>query len=329
MAKPNRLARHIAIITGIILAVFLGVFYYSNRIFISDLISSAAFTPSEQITDITARLDLTDRAKTMLFATHPALSSRDDFSAHCNPDQDDISVLGCYTNGKIYLFDIKEDDLSGIIESTTAHELLHAAWERLDAPTKNKISAELTAVYNDSKYHDLLAEDLSIYDDSERIDELHSRVGTEITDLPSSLETYYARYFKNQDQIVKYYDGYIAPFRELSAEIDSLTAKLDDLNATIDADTKSYYKSAEDLSKEVDDFNSCAAKSGCFATESAFYAKMNELLDKQAALDQAYDSLDQKINDYNKLVEEYNDNIIRSKDLENAINSNSKVEKVN
>ena len=318
--------KSIIVIAIVALVVACGLGLHFNYRLISDFISAKFFTASSEIESVEKSIELTDRAKNIFYASHPTLESQDAFNLACESYDDEISVLGCYTNGKIYLYDIKNDELAGVVESTAAHELLHAVWERMSANEKTEVSSYIKSVYDDEKYHDTLAEDLEIYDDEERIEELHSRIGTEIADLPTELENHYAKYFKNQDLVVDFYDNYITPFKELSAEIDAMSEKLERMNAEIDQKTAAYYQAADELSSKIDEFNRCVNTPNCFATDAISYARRNALLAEQSALDQTYDELSDLVDEYNDLVEEYNASILRGQALEEAINSNKQTE---
>ena len=322
--KPQKIILALAIIaTGV-----LGVLAYHNRQLLMDWFSGLSYSATPELATIENSVSLTNSGKLILHASHPLLASRDDFNAHCDSHDEQISVLGCYTGGKIYVYNIDEADLAGIKESTIAHELLHAVWARLSNSEKSDLSTELIKVYNDEKYHTRLSEDLETYDNAEQIDELHSRIGTEIADLPDALEAHYAKYFENQDLVVDYYDSYITPFRELSEEIERLSIKLEDLSKKIEELTSLYYATAEKLSADIDEFNKCAHTVGCYATDALFYNVRNKLVARKDAIEDDYENLNKLINEYNALVKEYNENVVRGETLENMINSNAKVEDI-
>ena len=315
-----------SIITVLVVTVItlLGLGFYFNHQAIFDFISANTYSPSPEISAIESKIKLTDGAKNVFRASRPSLESREAFNDHCDSYNADVSILGCYTGGHIYLYNITSNELNGVIESTAAHELLHAEWERMSPAEKADISAAINNVYNDPKYHNLLAEDLATYDESERIEELHSRIGTEIADLPDALESHYAKYFENQDLVVDFYNSYITPFRELSDELDNLSAQLENLNKQIEEKTEIYKNRVDQLSSRIDQFNSCADTVGCFATGSAFYARRNELVAEQKAIDVMYEELNSLVNQYNAIVAEYNENVVRGENLDQMMNSNYK-----
>ncbi|MBQ9020035.1 hypothetical protein IJ096_01805 [Candidatus Saccharibacteria bacterium] len=294
--------------------------YLINFSPLRDTISNLSYTPPSEVTTLEEKLTLTDPAKTTFRATRPALETQSSFNDHCRSHDAEISVLGCYTDGHIYIYNITEPKLSGIVESTAAHELLHAAWDRLSESDKSTVSTYLNQVY--SEHHEELSKDLAIYDDADQLDELHSRIGTQIADLPDYLETYYARYFTNQDTIVAYYNNYSTPFNELKSQMESLKSDLDDLKSTIDSETSKYYSRSDTLTKAIEEFNSCAKSPGCFATTTEFNARRNELVDEQNDLGELYNHINSAVESYNQKVNEYNNSILRTEELQNAMNSN-------
>lgn len=318
--KPRKKSEKIISAISIIIILACGVNFLLQQDFVKDRLTAWSFNPSAEISAITEKLNLTDAGKLIFNASTPALESREDFNKHCDSHEEEVSVLGCYTDRKIYLYDIKTDELSGVVESTAAHELLHAVWERLSSSEQDEIKIKLDQVFAD--HHDLLAEDLESYDESEWTDELYVRIATQIADLPDELEEHYAKYFNDQDAVVAYYDSYITPFRELEEEMRTLEKELGELGAKIDQQTAEYESRANSLSAAVDEFNNCADTINCFSSIQAFTARRNELLAEQAALDALYEELNANIETYNQKVEKYNSSLLRTKELENIINSN-------
>ena len=192
------------IIGGVILAliVAIGVAIYSNRVLIRDWISAMSYEEPERVSQIEKDLGLTDNGSLILRASHTMLETENEFNENCCSYDVEISITGCYAESYIHIYEINYAELDGIMESTVAHELLHAVWERLDGSEKERIGQILREVYNDSRFHGKLLADLGIYESDNFLDELHSRVGTEFKDLPSDLEEHYAKYFKDQDVVV-------------------------------------------------------------------------------------------------------------------------------
>lgn len=321
--KAKRQARIVFLIFGILFLCY-ALFTFTD---LKDIIKNIGYQAPADVATLTNKLPFTDKAKTIFYATRPALESRDEFNQHCDSHDIDISVLGCYTDGKIYLYNVDSTDLPDVVESTATHELLHAAWERLNIFEKTAIEIELEKVYQSNK--ELLAGDLDLYDVDDRMDELHSRIGTEIANLPESLEHHYAKYFTDQDAVVALYERYHEPFEKLKNEIDTLSQELETMQKDIDARAKDYYQKSEDLNKRIDEFNNCANTLGCFSSQPAFNSRRQSLVSEQNSLEEVYKAINTTIVNYNDKVTQYNNNILRSKTLENMINSNAPVEEIN
>lgn len=327
--RESKIKPYMIIIGGMaVFAGMAGVAVYKNRINIADWISGLSYTPTAEISALEDTIGLTDSSRRILHATHPSLESREAFNTLCDSHDRSVSVLGCYTNNKIYLYDITDEELSGVKESTMAHELLHAVWDRMSDGEKSSLSEKLTEVYDNEQYRSLLEEDLELYDEDKRMDELHSRIGTEIVELPEELEAHYAKYFKDQDTLVRYFNQYVTPFRDLSQKIKSIASRLTELDATIQDQSKVYYELADNLSADITKFNDCANQSGCFSSSTAFQGARNELVSRKDSIEQSFAQVNALIKEYNSLVEEYNESVFRGKNLETIINSNATVETI-
>ena len=309
----------LAILAGIATAVIL------NRVWIIDFVRGMGYEPTSEMARIRDELELTDRGEFLFKATHPKLSEKDDFNKNCRQAGDsEIAVLGCYTNNDIYIYNITESELNGIRELTTAHELLHAVWARMGENERKNWETVLNRVYNDNQ--EILKDEIETYVSSERQEELYVRAGTEIKNLPASLEEHYAEIFKDQDKIVDFYDKYISVFKEIEERMNELKSEMDEMGGEIDLKTKEYERRSGQLEADVVSFNACAKQAGCFETQAEFYARRRELVSEQEALNTLYEELNRMIQEYNALVNEYNSNVIKSQDLNQKINSNTRPE---
>ncbi len=271
---------------------------------------------------IRSDLQLTDRGMFLFNAAQPILNERDDFNVNCRASAVETAVLGCYAAENIFIYNIVDDELQGIRELTTAHELLHVVYAKMSSNERAVFKNDLDEVYSDNRA--VLEEDLKIYSETERYEELYVRAGTQVKKLPDSLEEHYAKIFKDQDRIVDFYESYIAVFKRLKTEIEALEKQLDVLDAEIDSKTASYEQRAKDYSARVDEFNDCADRIGCFTTESEFYSRRNNLENERAAIDALYAELNNLVIKYNELVKKYNGYVLETEQLNNKINSSIK-----
>ncbi len=312
------------IFLALLILVAAGVVWKGSWIY--DYYRAQTYQPSSEMARIRESLNLTEQGKFLFNASQPELDSAADFNTNCQSNNSEMAVLGCYTVGTIYVYNIDSAELDGIRELTTAHELLHAVWARMSEEEKSALNSALAEVRatNSAK----LEEEIGTYDASESQEELYVRAGTEVANLPETLEQHYAKIFRDQDAVVAYYDRYIGVFQSLQTELDSLAAEMETAKTTIDLKTKEYEKRSGQLNADIVSFNSCAEVVGCFETEAEFSAERAELVMEQEALEVLYEELNGLITDYNAKVERYNTGVTRGEKLNTLINSNAKPKEV-
>ena len=306
----------------IILFVLITVLFL-NREWFYDYYRGMSYKPSSEMARIRDDLLLTGQGEFWFNAAQPVLSDADEFNAHCRPvGNTEVAVLGCYTEGNIYVYDIDSEELEGIRELTAAHELLHVRWAKMSEGEKDKLRPYLDQVLEN--HRDVLGDEIDIYDESEKIEELYVRAGTEVDDLPFELEEHFAEVFSDQDKIVRFYNSYIGVFRRLEAEMDSLKTEMEQIEADINAKTDEYRVRFSTLNAEIEDFNDCAKTEGCFATEWEFTLRRNQLIAEQNNLQGLYNEIDGLIDTYNEKVEAYNADVVRTDELNQMVNSTSR-----
>ncbi len=295
-----------------------------NRQWIYDWWRGMNYAPSSKMASIRDDLNLTERGTFLFNASQPELNERESFNSYCRGGQTEIAVLGCYANGNIYIYNITEEQLDGIRELTTAHELLHAVFARMDDGAKAELRPMLEQVRKENK--DTFEQDLNTYAANEQFEELYVRAGTEVANLPEALERHYAEIFRDQDRIVKFYDSYITVFRQLKEELETLSQEMEKLGDEITQTTTEYEKRLDQLNADITSFNSCAATVGCFKTEAEFGSRRGVLVSEQMALEQMYNSINNMVDEYNAKVELYNADVLQSNQLNTVINSSKKPE---
>lgn len=255
MARSVRKVLVSTLWTVVVLAVIAGLAVgYMNRQTIQDHFAAAEFEPSTRVSQIEANLMLTPEGTRVFRASHPTVEGREQFNVVCgrNGHGDGGHVLGCFSDSVIHLFEINDERLTGIVEVTAAHELLHATFSRMDASEQERLSGRLTEAY-EAMLVDRpdLKERMSVYEGLSAAgfaNELHSVLGTEIRGLPDWLEEHYARWFAQRAVIVDFYESYSDVFASLKQQAEVLNAQLEELRHEIE--TKS-----DDYSAEVERFN--------------------------------------------------------------------------
>ena len=296
-----------------------------NREWIYDHYRGMTYQPSSGMLEIRNSLGLTGQGEFLFNASQPALEEKEEFNSICQAKLVETAILGCYTAGNIYVYNIVDAELKGIRELTTAHELLHAVWARMDEDEQKALEPTLDQVL---KENNALGEELAIYDANERQEELYVRAGTEIKKLPETLEKHFAEIFVNQDKIVDYYDSYIQVFKELETEMDALKNEMTGIETNLNAKINEYEARIAQLNAEIDSFNSCAAVAGCFVSETEFYNERAILVAEQQNLEVLYAEINNLVDLYNAKVEQYNADILRGENLNQKINSTAKPQEI-
>ncbi|MBR3368282.1 hypothetical protein IKG45_00620 [Candidatus Saccharibacteria bacterium] len=309
------------IIKTIIWLIFLGAVAFAiiNFQALKDTYFAMTFSPSNEISEIEKSLELTDKGHRIFFASSPVINTADDFNQNCKSAGEDVSTLGCYNGQRIYIYNIDSEELKGIKESTAAHELLHAVWQRLSTADRENLIPTLESVYEKSSED--FKKTLKTYDESAKTEEIYVRSATQIKSLPENLEKHYAEIFEDQDRIVDFYESYIAPFNAIEQETEALHAELDEIMARIEQGRADYDVRSTNFSTAVTEFNDCASVAGCFASNYAFSTRRSELLAEQSSLNDLLNSINADIDLYNSKAELYNSKVIHGRELNSIINS--------
>jgi len=283
-------------------------FLYLNRQYVMDQITVWSYTPSADIQTIEDRIDLTSKGRFNFYATQPVVSDADQFNKDCPRQEVGNPILGCYSAQRIYVYDINNAELDGIEEVTSAHEMLHAVWERTDADDQAEIGTLLKAEYQKrSATEPDLVERMQYYqrtEPGEFLNELHSILGTEDSALSPELETYYKKFFNDRQKVVDLHDKYDSVFKNLKSQSDTLYSELTDLGKSIDTRTTKYNADVKQLSADIDSFNT-RANSGEFTTVSQFNSERASLMRRSDQLDADRAAISADITIYNDKFAQY------------------------
>jgi hypothetical protein len=215
-----------------------GLLANENRIF--DYWRLRGYTPPANVAQLATDTTMNDYARHLFYLNKPGvLPTVASFRQHCPENQDTI-VLGCYHSGEngIFVYDVPDPTLGGVQQVTAAHEMLHAAYGRLSHHDKTVLNAQLQAFYKHGLADKQVLDELKIYKVTEPDslpDEMHSLFGTEITQLPPGLESYYKKFFTDRSKIVGYQARYQTQFTQRQDAIAADDKQLNDLKAQINA----------------------------------------------------------------------------------------------
>lgn len=282
----------------IVLLLVVGAFW--QRQFIYDEYKLRTFTPTAEVSQLATEATMTDGAKRIYFVNQPEQKQKANFADFCPNSSAETAVLGCYLSGQqgIYLLEVTNSELQGIEQVTAAHEMLHAAYDRLPSKEKKRINQALRDFYQKYPDNKVVQDTLKSYKKSsqtELINEMHSIFGTQISDLPAVLNDYYSQYFVDRRKLVTYYEKYEQAFTSRQQRIDSYDAELNSIKLSLD----SVEKTAEAQKAELD-------------------TRLKQL--EQYERGNQVDAYNSSVNSYNALVQAYNANINRIQSLVDQYN---------
>ena len=300
-----------------------------NRQYATDQVSVWAYNLPSSVEAIEERIDFSDKGTFYFYATQPSVDSAEAFNRDCPRQETGSPILGCYSAGRIHIFDIQNQQLDGIEEVTAAHEMLHAVWERKSSDEQKKVGSLLRAEY--AKLTDgELKERMDYYartEPGEFENELHSILGTEYKGLGAELENYYGQFFDDRDKVLALHAKYDSVFKSLQAQSETLFEQLSTLGKSIETRSIQYNTDVSQLSSDIESFNGRADR-GEFSSMAQFYNERSVLIARSNQLAADRDSINNDIANYNSLYEEYqslsseievlNDSIDSIKDLKPA-----------
>lgn len=246
----------------LVVLALLSLGLFTQRQVVRDRLRLRGYTPPAPIAKLAELMTLTDQGRTLFYVNKPVLTAdKNEFGARClgkkSGTDGTATVLGCYHGNDtgIFLYEVTDPRLNGVIEVTAAHELLHAAYDRMSVEDRRQLQAQMEDAAKDKKT--AVFTKLKKYKgaNTEEIwDELHSILGTEFTDLPKSLEAHYAAYFKNRAAIAAAFRNYEAEFLSRQTKVENYDKEAAALRSRIEsqkADLESRNKELAELQKTM------------------------------------------------------------------------------
>lgn len=288
-------------------AAFIGVFTQGH---VSDYLSAAQYNVSPKMGTIVENISLTDPADLVFKASHPTLNKTQQFNQQCGAslDRESVQILGCYTSGKIHLFEVTDERLAGMTEVTAAHELLHAMYQRLNFVEKANLKTLLKSEYEKtSKSDPAIVERMKVYaelNEDDFMNELHSVLGTEVENLSPALEGHYRTVFTDRGSVFKLFDSYTTYLKDLNDKIDDLTGKINALNVALGEEAEAYREALDSFNRDVDAFVQRNQQYEFSDNQGEFYRLRDEFTVRKSQLEQEREGLNAKVAEYNKLRDE-------------------------
>ncbi len=315
--------------------LFIGAFLFTswigmNQDMVLDWLQVKPTANSPEVERLAAATTMTRSAQRLFYRQNPTIEQRRNFMITCSKVPVKGVMLGCYTRGKIAIQLVKEPKLDGIMEVTAAHEMLHAAYDKMSQWERDRLSPLLETTVSQVKDPRLMKV-LNQYKVSDRLrylNELHSHLGTEIMDLANpELDKHYQHYFVDRRRLVSFAVKSGAAMRQtdermeaLKVEIDrmekelktqkadlakfktTLTASSDDL-ASQSSEVTRLRERAESTSSSSE-FNALAAEFE--AAKNNFNADVNRHNEQVQQQREQVNAFNEMLETYNKKVDEYN-----------------------
>ncbi len=308
LPAPPRRRRAPLIVTAAVLLVvgLLAALAITNRQYLVDQWTVWNYNPSSVIQGYADRATMTDHGEFLFFASQPVVAASDEFNSVCQNNEEGSGVLGCYTHRDmvITLFDITDPQLDGMEEVVAAHEMLHAAWDRMGDDEQARLTVLLEAESEKLSGDSDFAARMEVYsrtEPGERVNELHSIIGTEEADLGPELEEYYGQYFRDRAALVALHLTSNAVFEQIEEQTAALVAEIDQLKVEIEADLATYNSGYDKLNADIEDFNR-RADAGEFESQQQFDNERAALLARQGSLDALFSSIKAREATYNAKI---------------------------
>ena len=303
---------------SIVAIIIVGFFAWNQRYAIYDYVRLQNYTPSPEITMLAQDSGMSSKGQNIFYVNDPQIADQATFNSKC-PQKEQSIVLGCYNGREIYVYNVTEEQLSGIKEVTAAHEMLHAAYDRLSSSEKKSVDAMLLSVF-DSIQDQRLKNIIEAYrkdDPSVVSNELHSIIGTEVRNLPPQLEQYYQKYFTDRSKVVSLSEQYEMVFIDAKNKADQLLGDLSLRKAEIDRLEKQVAQTMATLQQQKVTLENLK-NSGNAEQYNSLVPSYNQTVKQYNQLVQ---EVGQLINEYNQKVADYNELAGYQQELINSIDS--------
>lgn len=169
---------------------------YTHRTAITDAVFFWSYKPDAKTVQLATDAGLNDTGRHLLYRTNPQFVELTTMNAAC-----DVERLGCLDeSGTSYILDDPSKPNRTI--TTATHEMLHLAYRRLTDTKKAELGPLIDQAISQNSA-DITTELEDERSTEDRRDEAHSLLGTEYSQLPAELETYYQTYFSDRTKVIE------------------------------------------------------------------------------------------------------------------------------
>lgn len=296
---------------------------YAKRQAVFDWFALRNYQAPAAVAQLASQDTMTSEAQHIFYVNHPVVDDKSTFNKYCpNNGGEQTIVLGCYHGDQsgIYLLGVSDPRLDGVEQVTAAHEMLHAAYDRLSQAERERVDGLLLDYYNHNLHDARIQSTIAAYTKTEPhdvVNEMHSVFGTEIASLPPALEQYYKQYFDNRSQVAAFAAQYQAEFTSRQATVANDDKLLSSLKAQIDSQEADLKTKQAQISSQQSQLE--AERSSDLHAYNAGVPGYNAQID---AYNNEVQSVQSLINQYNRLVAERNAVAMQEAQLVDDLNTN-------
>jgi len=319
----NQKPRHTLVkaIAIIIVWLILASLIFVNRFNIFDWWRLRNYQTPTTVQSLINDDSMTPLGATLFKINYPNIENSSTFNQNCpNYDIEQSLVLGCYhaIQEGIFLLNVNDPQLNGVMQVTAAHEMLHAAYDRLNQNQKNNVDKMLMDFYTKDVHNPVIINEINIYKKTEPgsvLNEMHSTFGTEIVNLPADLNAYYSQYFYNRVKIADYAISYQGALLSKQSQVNSDDQQLSVLKAqiqSVEADLSAKLSSINSIEAQLNNLKDSGNTSAYNAGVPSYNNLVNQYNDE-------VDQLQVQINQYNSLVNQRNSLALTENQLYQAL----------
>jgi hypothetical protein len=214
-------------------------FFMSNVAMFEDIFDLPPRPTSPAVEQLALATTMTRSAQRLFYQQNPTIEPQATFVSSCKVPDKGI-MLGCYSRrgkiGKIVIQSVTDPRLRGVMEVTAAHEMLHAAYEKLSQSERDRLTPRLEKAIKYVEDQRLLKvlKDYKQRDFALYANELHSHLGTELKKLGDPvLEQHYRQYFSDRPYLTAFAERSGAPLKQLDEKADGLKPEIDQLEVDL------------------------------------------------------------------------------------------------
>lgn len=227
---------------------------------------------SPKIEKLAIDTTMTPKAQQLFYKQEPRIESKKIFHKLCRKaghNTEKTILLGCFTSngyeGSIIIQSVTDPRLAGMMEMVAAHEMLHAAYQKLGNEERSQLASQLKRAAKQVKDEHLLAvlKEYETGDQDLYVNELHSHLGTSLANLGDpELEEYYRQYFRDRKQVVAFSDRSRSVLSEIESQVDQLEPELNRLEVNLQEEKDYIQRTEDDLKASYRDLERMKANLG-------------------------------------------------------------------